>query len=319
MGLATVPASPRGERQVANDALRPMKLAIFTKNRSNPAYAAARLGADRAAKRLGAVTHHYVPETADDPAQQAALIAQALAARPDAIVLVPVHPTAVNAAIRSIDAARIPLVACINRLTEGRCVAFVGADDYRLAFELARYLFDRLGGQGDVVILEGAAAALTSVERVRGFRDAAAAYPGICIVASCGGRYLLEPARAAMARTLAAVPRVDAILAANDSMALGAIEALRAAGRRALLVGVNAIPSAIAAVKSGLMLASADFDAMNMAGLATECAIRHLRGEAVPREIMLPVRIVDRANCSLWDRPYEERVCLDWIDVVNAA
>jgi len=293
-----------------------VKLAVFTKNRSNPAYAAARLGADRTARKLGASTVHYVPESADDPAQQIELIERALAERPDAILLVPVHPTAVNAAIRRINAARIPLVACINRLTEGQCIAFVGSDDYLLAFQIARYLFERLDGRGDALILEGAADALTSVERVRGFRDAAAAYPGIRIVATCSGRYLLEPARAAMALALAAVPHIDAILSANDSMALGAIEALRSAGRSALLVGVNAIPSAIAAIKSGLMLATADFDAMNMAGLAAECAIRHVRGEPVPGEIILPARIVDRANCSLWDRPYEERACLDWSDAV---
>jgi len=294
-----------------------MKLAVFTKNRSNPAYAAARLGADRAAARLGARTVHYVPEEPDDAGEQNALIEQALAERPDAMVLVPVHPTAVNAAIHKVNAAGIPLVSYINRLSEGRCVSFVGSNDYPLAFKIACYLFDRLQGKGDVVIVEGPPESVTSIERVRAFRDAAAAHPGIRIAATCSGRYLLQPAREAVARILDATPRIDAILAANDIMAIGAIEALRAARRSALLVGVNAIPEAIAAIKSGDMIASADFNAMNMGCLAAECAIRHVRGETVPREIILPVQIVDRANCSLWDQPYEERVCLNWSDVVN--
>jgi len=55
------------------------------------------------------------------------------------------------------------------------------------------------------------------------------------------------------------------------------------------------------------MLASADFNAMLMCSLATECAVRHARGEAVPREIELPVAIVDRSNCERWDLPYEQR------------
>src|SRR3954466_3218515 len=93
-------------------------IAVFTKNRTNPAYAAARLGADRAAQRLGARTVHYVPAKPDDAQQQVALIDEALAARPDAVVLVPVHPTAINAAIRKIHAARVPIVGCINRYTE---------------------------------------------------------------------------------------------------------------------------------------------------------------------------------------------------------
>ncbi len=286
----------------------PMKLAVFTKNRSNPAYAAARLGAS---------VVHYVPETPDDAAEQSALIEQALAGQPDAVLLAPVHPTGVNAAIRKVNAAHIPLVGYISRLSEGQCVSFIGSDDYALAFALARYLFERLAGKGAVVILEGPPESVTSIERVRAFRAAAAAYPGVRVVAACSGYYLQQPARAAMARTLAATPRIDAVLAANDIMAVGAIEALRAAGRGALLVGVNAIPEAIAAIKRGDMLATADFDAMSMASLAAECAIRHLRGESVPQEIMLPVQIVDRANCSRWDRPYEQRQCLNWKDALD--
>ena len=71
----------------------PMKIAVFTKNLSNPAYAAARIGAERAAMLFGAQVRHYVPEVADDPAQQAALVAQALADAPDAFVFTPVHAT----------------------------------------------------------------------------------------------------------------------------------------------------------------------------------------------------------------------------------
>src|SRR3712207_846705 len=88
-------------------------LAIFTKNRSNPAYASARLGADRAAERLGARTTHYVPEKPDDVDQQIALVDEALQKRPDAVVLVPVPPTAVNPAIRKIVASRVPLVGML--------------------------------------------------------------------------------------------------------------------------------------------------------------------------------------------------------------
>ena len=67
----------------------PPRIAVFTKNRTNPAYEAARIGADRTAKRLGASTVHYVPERPDDVAEQIALIARAIAQRPDATVSFP--------------------------------------------------------------------------------------------------------------------------------------------------------------------------------------------------------------------------------------
>jgi ribose transport system substrate-binding protein len=78
---------------------------------------------------------------------------------------------------------------------------------------------------------------------------------------------------------------------------------------------VNALPDAIAAIKAGALLATVDFDAMKIACIATEAAIRHLRGERVPEEIILPVQIVDRANCAAWDKPLEERECPRWDDV----
>src|SRR5215213_8880576 len=96
----------------------PQTIAVFTKNLTNPAYAAARLGADRVAAAHGARTVHYVPQKPDDIAEQIALIDAALDTKPDAILLVPVHPTAINGAIRKIVASGIPLVGYLNPYTE---------------------------------------------------------------------------------------------------------------------------------------------------------------------------------------------------------
>ena len=294
-----------------------MKIAVFTKNRINPAYGAARLGAERAAARLGARVTHYVPEVADDATEQSALLERAVADRPDAIALAAVHPTRVDAAIRKVNAGGIPLVGFISRSGEGKWDSFVGADDYRLGIELASYLFRKLSGKGDVVIIEASADSVTSIDRARGFRDTAAKYPGVRIVGTCNGAYQFEAARQEMARLLKDAARIDAVLAANDVMALGAIAALQAAGRSALVAGVNGIPDAIDAIKRGAMLATADFSAMNLGAVATECAIRRARGEAIPREILLPVEIVDRSNVGAWDLPYERRPCLEWAEALR--
>ena len=125
-----------------------MWLAVFTKNRTNPAYAAARMGADRTARAFGVETRHYVPEKPDDVAEQIALIEQALGARPDAFVVVPVHPTRVNAALRKIVASGIPLIGYLNRYTEPGPVSFVGSDDYALGVRIATYLYEHLKGRG---------------------------------------------------------------------------------------------------------------------------------------------------------------------------
>jgi ribose transport system substrate-binding protein len=284
-----------------------LKIAVFTKNRTNPAYGAARSGADRAAKLLGAQTVHFVPVKGDDPDEQSALVDQALAMRPDAIVFTPVHATRVNAAIGRIQAAGVPLFGFVNPIPVGRCVTYVGSDDHSLGLAIARRLFAHLNGRGKVLLISGPAASVTSIARMQAFEEAAREHAGISIAATCFGDYVREVARDAVAKWLAANEAPDACLAANDVMALGALDALHAARRKAVVAGVNAIPEAISAIKSGAMLATVDFSAMHMAYLATECAVRHLRGEAVPAEIDLPAEIVDRGNFHRWDLPFEQR------------
>ena len=292
-------------------------IAVFTKNRTNPAYAAARLGADRTAQRMGARTAHYVPHKPDDVEEQIALIDAALLSRPDAIVLVPVHPTAINAAIRRINAAGVPIVGFINRFTEPSTVSYVSSEDYPLAFRVATYLCEHLKARGDIVIVEGPRESVTSIDRVRGFRDAVKKNPAIRIVATICGDYQRDSTLRAGAEFLKSAPRFDAILAANDVMALAMLEVLDAAGRAGVVAGVNAVPDAITAIKQGKLLATVDFDAMKMGCVATEAAIRHLRGEVVPKEIILPVQIVDRTNYMQWDKPFEQRECPRWEDVVK--
>jgi len=292
-------------------------IAVFTKNRTNPAYHAARIGADRAAARNGARALHFVPDTPDDIEEQVALVGQAIAARADAMVFNPVHLTALDASVRKINDAGIPAVNFLNRLAAGRFVSFVGSDDYRLGREIAAYLFRHLGGKGDIVMMEGVPGAVTSRERMRGFCDAAAEWPGIRLTATLTGDYQEPTARRVMADYLAGHPRFNGVLSANDVMSLGILSALDAAGLSTPVIGVNALPEAIASIKAGKLLATVDFDAMKITGIATEAAIRHLRGEAVPKEIILPVQVVDRSNCQPWDRPLEERECPRWDEVVT--
>ncbi|MGB9367090.1 MAG: sugar ABC transporter substrate-binding protein [Xanthobacteraceae bacterium] len=298
----------------------PPRIAVFTKNLTNPAYEAARLGADRVATRLGATTIHYVPRQPDNVSEQTALIERAIAERPDAVVFTPVHETAVNDAILAFDAAGIPLFNFVTRTTAGQPVCFVGSDDRALATDIARYLFSKLGERGEIAIFEGTPASATSHARLRGFHDALADRPGVTVRLSLRGDYQRDIAREAFLGAADMMQGVDAVLCANDTMALGVLDALESALDRRkwpLVVGVNAIPEAIAAIESGRMLATVNFDAMAMSAIATEAAVRHLRGETVPREIILPVQVVDASNLEKWNMPFQARSCPSWQDVVG--
>jgi len=254
-----------------------MRLAVFTKNYTNPAYGAARLGAERAATVFG-----------DE-------------------VFSPVHATQINPAIRRVVAAGIPMIGFVNPINAAPMVGYVSSDDHQLALAISGYLFKHLQGKGRVLVVTGPEAAYTSLERLRGFHDAARAVPGITLVGHVAGDYVREVAREGTAAWLQVNAAPDAVLVANDIMAIGVLDALDAAGRTVAVVGVNAIPQAIEAIAAGRMLATADFNAMQMAYLAAECAARHLRGETVPPRIELPVQIVDGSNYTQWNLPYEQR------------
>jgi len=132
---------------------RPFTLAVFTKNRVNPAYAAARLAADRVAAEAGARTLHFVPTTPDDVGQQKALVGEALAAVPDAVVFVPVDDRQMVPDLARFADAGIPVVTCINRM-EGKVVSFVGSDDVAVGHTAAQALFAALPGGGRIVAID---------------------------------------------------------------------------------------------------------------------------------------------------------------------
>ncbi len=292
-------------------------LAVFTKNHLNPAYAAARLGTDRVAARMGARTVHYIPDIPDHAGQQQALVEQAIAARPDACLFVATDAEAMIPSVKKLNAAGIPVFAFVNRLQGGEWVSFAGSDDRALAVRVANHLFTHIQQRGRVLVLAGTHGSISGRDRLTGFAEAFAAAPNITRVADLHGEFLQDAAAREMARFLEKGVAFDAVLAANDAMALGVLEAMSVAKLPLCpIVGVNAVPAAIDAIKAGTMLATASFDAMKMACLAAEAALRHLRGERVPREIMLPVEIVDRANCAAWDRAFEARDLPVWDEIV---
>lgn len=295
------------------------RLAVFTKNRLNPAYAGARTGIDRLAAAAGATVTHYVPDEPDSVPEQIAHLEAALRDPPDAILLTPNHGTAINGSLEKALEAGVPLFF-FNAKPDGiDCVTYARSDDRELARAVARHLLEHMRGKGRILILRGHPDSMTTPPRDEGFEAALAEYPGASVAAVDTGYYQAGPARDVVARLIEMGVEFDGVLAGNDIMAVGALEAIKAAGRPPVpMVGINATPEGIAMLKSGELLATASFDAMKLACVAALAALRHLRGEAVPRDIVLPVEIVHPGICAAWDLPYEDRPLPVWEDVVGS-
>lgn len=291
-------------------------LGVFTKNRLNPAYVAARMAADRVAAETGARTIHYVPETPDDVGQQKALVSEAIAAGVDAVALNPTDDVKMQEDLGRLADAGIPVALFINRMS-GPALTFVGSDDEAIGRRVATALIQGLGGEGKIVALEGLPSVPTSRARMRGLHDALSRAPGVELLGARVGHLLQAPAKAAMAELLAEHPHIDGVWTANDLMALGALDALGEAGRTAKVVGINGLPAAIEHIEHGTMLASADFSAFNIAAITARALLRHVAGQPVPKEIMVPAELIDRSNYQRWKVPFEQRPCPAWDEIVR--
>jgi ribose transport system substrate-binding protein len=287
-------------------------IAVFTKNQTNPYFQAVRVGADAAAKVLNVKTLHYIPTKPDSIPEQMSQIEDVVVKKPDAIVFTPVDYKALVPGVEKINAANIPVVNITDRSSAGKFVAFVGADDYSTGLETARYMLKTLNGKGNFIILEGVKGALTNTDRVRGFNDALKENPGAKVLASQPANYQRLQALQVMENLLQSHPQIDGVLAANDAMAMGAIEALEGANRTAKVIGINGTKEAVDAIKAGKLLASGDYNGFLQGCIGTIIAARTLRKQPVVSEIVLKPTVVSKENYQPYDTPVESRTCPTW-------
>jgi ribose transport system substrate-binding protein len=291
-----------------NVVARAETIATFTRNPSNPILRGVRIGSEIAAKSAGAQIVHYIPRS-ESETEQLGLIDEVIRNKPDALVLAPFDPTAMLPAVDKLNAAGIPVTNVNERLAGGKVVAYVGTDDYQLALTTARYLIDAMGKKGNVVILEGPENLPTSIARVKAYKDILKEYPDVKLLASKSANYARTPAIDTMKSFLRLYPQIDGVLAANDPMAIGAIESLKAAKRKSLVVGINASREVIELIKSGDLLGSGDYNGFMQGCLATEIAIANLHKQPVPAEINLKALVMDRSNYQAYEIPIEQRTC----------
>jgi len=291
-------------------------IAVFTKNTTNPAYEAFRIAADKVTGAAGARVVHFVPKQPDNVDEQKAMVEQVLKDRPSVVVFIPVDDVAMVESVKRLNDASIPIVLASNPLP-GSFVTYVGADDFEIGYREARYLFETMNGKGRIVVIEGTAGAPTNRERLRGYKRALAEYPGIEVLGSGVGNYQQPDAKRVMTQFMKEHPAIDAVLSANDSMALGALEALKEADRKAVVMGINGILPAVKQIEAGNMLASVDFNMFRIGCVATTAALRHLRHEPLPDKIMLPAEVIDKSNYQAWLVPVPQRTCPDWSEIVR--
>lgn len=218
-----------------------------------------------------------------DLAQQVALIDQMIASRVDAIVVAPADSKAVVPALARADAAGIVIVNIDNRLDGavleeyGLSIPFVGPDNFAGAETVGRYLAAQLDAGDAVAILEGVPTAFNSQRRTAGFVKAMQD-GGMEIVASQSAQWDQTAAVTVASGILVQHPDLKAMLCANDNMALGAVAALRQAGKldQVRVIGFDNISAVRNLIREGSVLATVDQHADLLAVYGIEYALEAL-------------------------------------------
>jgi PAS domain S-box-containing protein len=186
-------------------------------------------------------------------------------------------------------AAGIPVVAVDVPLP--RPVAcMVRSDDVQGAAVGASYLVERLEGHGKVVHLQGGMQSPVAQLRSQGVHQVLDRYSGIQIIIETDqGSWQSGPTRSLLHKVLAAHPDIRGVIAANDPMALGALDAITDVGRlgQVVVLGVDGDPDALLALQAGNLAATVQRSPFQMGRTAVEMAMQIIQGHGVPAEVLL--------------------------------
>ena len=239
-----------------------MKMSFVVKDMTNRYYWRMGEGAKRAAKELGIELSWTSAKVNGDIEGQIAVVETELVKSPDALILVPMNGTALIPKILEANNLGIPVITADTRADDNlaKVETFVGLDEKSSFMTMTEYVVEQLGGEGKVAILEGFRGSSTAELRLEGMMEVFNATPGIEVVASISADWDREKGLKAAEDILQAHPDIDAILGSNDQMALGAVQAVKSAGKLddVLIVGDDAIPSALSALKAGELDATID-------------------------------------------------------------
>lgn len=274
--------------------------ALVTKALNNPFWEAMQRGAEEVAAANNADLIYLAPTKPNNLEEQTRLVDDLIASGVDGIVLVPVDSEGMVAAIERVNAAGIPIALANTNAFGGEVITFSAIENYDAMTLVAEYLVDALGGEGKVIILEGAAGSQTAIDRLAAINDVFAANPGIEILSSQTAEFARAKAYEVMENLLQTYPDVDAVIAANDEMALGAIEALDAAGllENVIVTGFDANSDALKAVADGRLTVTCNQNAGKQAGEAVQALVDFLAGKQVPKRIQIDAVIIDSTNIA---------------------
>jgi ribose transport system substrate-binding protein len=295
-------ACDRGAAPPGHD--RP-RVALVLKTLNSPFFIDMQNGARQAAERLRLDLVVQAAEREVDVDKQMQIVENLVQTGVRALAIAPSGSKEIVPALLKANAAGIPVIVVDTRVDGEaareaglKLATFIGSDNYEGGRLAGQFLVEATGGRAQVGLLEGIPGHETGDSRLRGFRAAVKDAAGVRIVASQTANWERDQGYSVFQNMLQAHPGIDAVFACNDMMALGAIEAIAAAGRAGTIrvVGFDAVDDARKAIEAGSMLASVAQSPSEMGRLALESAARILNGETPPADQRVGIQLVTKGG-----------------------
>lgn len=264
-------------------------LALVVSTLNNPFFVTLKDGAVKQAGEMG--YELIVLDSQNDPAKELANVEDLIVRGVKAVLINPTDSDAVSNAIRLINRADIPVLTLDRGASHGKVASHIASDNVAGGKMAGDYMAEKLGKGAKVIQLEGLPGTSAARDRGAGFAEAVKAN-GFNVLASQPADFDRTKGLNVMENLLANYGDVQGVFAQNDEMALGAIRALQAAGKKVVVVGFDGTDDGVAAVKRGDMAGTIAQQPALIGSLGVETADKVLKGQMVDEYIPVPLMVV---------------------------
>ncbi|WP_353654890.1 ribose ABC transporter substrate-binding protein RbsB [Clostridium sp. CCUG 7971] len=278
-----------GCRQVDNDT---KKIGLIVSTLNNPFFVDLRDGVIKKAKELGYEV--VVLDSQNDPAKEVSNMEDISVKNVDVVLLNPVDSDSAVASVMIANNSDLPVVTVDRASNGGKVVSHIASDNVAGGDMAAKFLIEKLGGQGNIVELEGIAGSSATRDRGKGFEDGIKG-SSFNLVSKQSADFDRTKGLSVMENIIQSKSDISAVFAQNDEMALGAQKALEGAGmKEVLVVGFDATEDAVDAVKKGKMAATVAQQPILIGETAVEAVHKLLSNEKIDAYIPVELKLITK-------------------------
>lgn len=278
------------DKKEKKDSMKDVKVGVSISTLNNPFFVSLKDGIEKEAKEKGMKV--TVVDAQDDTAKQISGIEDLILQKVDVLLVNPTDSAAISSAVQSANEAGIPVITIDRSSDEGDIETFIASDNVAGGEMAAEYLVKELGDKAKVVELEGVSGASATRERGKGFHNIADKQ--LDVLTSQTAEFDRTKGLNVMENILQGNKDIQAVFAHNDEMALGAIEAIKAAGKDIIVVGFDGNDDALKAVKNGELKATIAQQPGLIGEEAVNAAEKILKGDKVDDTISVPLKLVTK-------------------------